>query len=112
MTLEIQPTELQSLLSNNEDEASPVTLIDCRELEERDLVCITPSIHLPMSQLPGGIEALEGKQAAPLVVYCHHGVRSQNVANWLGQQGFANVRSLAGGIDAWAEEIEPEMQRY
>lgn len=46
------------------------------------------------------------------VVYCHHGVRSLNVAAWLRQQGLDNVRSLAGGIDGWSLLIDPSLPRY
>lgn len=108
---EISPTELNNLLEANLS-AQSMVLVDCREQEERDVASIVSSLHLPMSKLPEGLEVLEGKQQTPLVVYCHHGVRSQNVAAWLAEQGYADVRSLAGGIDAWAVQIEPEMARY
>jgi rhodanese-related sulfurtransferase len=45
-------------------------------------------------------------------VYCHHGVRSRQVANWLRGQGFAQVQSLAGGIDRWTLEIDATLPRY
>ena len=48
----------------------------------------------------------------PLVVYCHHGMRSAWAANWLRAMGYENVYNLTGGIDAWAERIEPGMARY
>jgi rhodanese-related sulfurtransferase len=49
---------------------------------------------------------------ATIVVYCHHGVRSALAAQWLSEQGFPAVRNLAGGIDAWAEEVDETMPRY
>jgi rhodanese-related sulfurtransferase len=48
----------------------------------------------------------------PLVVICHHGVRSFHATLWLRQHGFENALNLAGGIDAWASEIDTSMQRY
>jgi len=47
-----------------------------------------------------------------LIVYCHHGVRSQRVANWLTGNGFADVASMTGGIDLWSVEVQPELPRY
>jgi rhodanese-related sulfurtransferase len=48
----------------------------------------------------------------PVLIYCHHGVRSLHAAEWLAGQGFSRVRSLAGGIDGWARVYEPGMRRY
>jgi rhodanese-related sulfurtransferase len=48
----------------------------------------------------------------PLVVVCHHGVRSMNVTVWLRNQGFENAQSLRGGIDAWSVEVDPKVARY
>jgi rhodanese-related sulfurtransferase len=48
----------------------------------------------------------------PLVVVCHHGVRSMNVTVWLRNQGFENAQSLRGGIDAWSVEVDPNVARY
>ena len=47
-----------------------------------------------------------------IVVICHHGVRSLNVANWLRNQGFEQAQSLRGGIDAWSRDVDPAMARY
>ena len=110
--IEIQPAVLRDLLENGDPAGGSVTLVDCREPEERELVLIEPSVHLPMSALPKGLDSLESVRDSQVVVYCHHGVRSQNVAAWLTEQGFSNVCSLAGGIDAWAVEVEPGMSRY
>ncbi len=46
------------------------------------------------------------------VVYCHHGVRSQQAVDYLRQRGFENVRNLDGGIDAWARDRDPSLARY
>jgi adenylyltransferase/sulfurtransferase len=48
----------------------------------------------------------------PIVVYCHHGMRSQRACDWLRRAGYQNVFNLIGGIDAWADQIEPTMKRY
>ena len=54
----------------------------------------------------------ELQKGSEIVVICHHGIRSQQVANFLKQMGFNNLSNLAGGIDAWARDIEPTMARY
>ncbi len=46
------------------------------------------------------------------MVYCHHGVRSLNVVNWLREQGIENCQSVAGGIDAWSLAVDPSVPRY
>jgi rhodanese-related sulfurtransferase len=85
-------------------------LLDVREHEERETARIEPSIHIPM----GEIEARKSELPADrtIVVYCHHGGRSQMVAAYLEQEGFRSVINLRGGIDAWAVEVDPSVPRY
>jgi rhodanese-related sulfurtransferase len=105
--LEIDPEELQQSLASA---AEPPILLDVREPWEF-AIC-----HLPGSLLLAelGLAALLARlQAAPLVVtVCHHGVRSVSAAIYLRQHGVASARSLAGGVDAWAQSIDPRMPRY
>ncbi len=87
-------------------------LLDCREQNEYDLVHLDGATSLPMSTLTDQAGELESFRERPIVVYCHHGGRSFQVATWLRQQGFSRTQSMAGGIDQWALEIEPGMMRY
>lgn len=87
-------------------------LFDCREQDEFDLVKIEGAVHLPMSELMTRVSELEPYREQPIVVHCHHGGRSLQVASWLRGQGFVSVASMAGGIDQWAAGIEPGMTRY
>ncbi len=48
----------------------------------------------------------------PLILFCHHGVRSLHVAAWLRERGVENAQSMAGGIDQWSREIDPSVPRY
>jgi len=74
-------------------------------------VClIAGSIEIAMAALPGALDRLDPDR--PVVALCHHGVRSLRAAAWLRQQGFAQAVSLAGGIDAWARQVDPAMARY
>ena len=66
----------------------------------------------PAQEDAGRVEELEPHRQRPIIVHCHHGGRSQQVTLWLRGQGFAHVQNMAGGIDAWATEIEPGMARY
>lgn len=102
---EITPAELQQLLSNDQ----PPTLIDVREEGEAAICSIEGSTLIPMSTLPSRFDEIPADR--PVVLYCHHGMRSMMAGQWLAQHGY-EVLSLAGGIDRWAAEIDPEMARY
>lgn len=100
------------------DQGDPIVLLDVREPEERAFCAIggfatAADLHIPMNEIPGRLleirTAAEGKT---LVVYCHHGVRSLAVAQWLAGQGVRDVANLDGGIDVWAALIDPEVPRY
>jgi rhodanese-related sulfurtransferase len=94
------------------DAGDPLVLLDCRERNEYDFVRLEAARLVPMSELPQRVGELDELRDAEMVVYCHHGVRSRQVANWLRGQGFAHVQSLAGGIDRWAQEIDGTLPRY
>jgi len=98
-------------LSDARGSAERVSLIDCREPAEHEIVHLEGATLIPMGETPsrvGEIAALKGR----VVVYCHHGMRSLQVAQWLRANGVPGVQSLAGGIDAWAVEIDPSAPRY
>jgi len=86
--------------------------VDCREQDEFDKVRIEGAVLIPMSQIAERASELEAHRNSDVIVHCHHGGRSLRVATWLRQQGFSKAQSMAGGIDAWAIEIEPGMARY
>jgi len=94
------------------DMGDPLVLLDCREPNEYDFVRLDSARLVPMSELAERVGELDSIRDAEIVVYCHHGVRSRQVANWLRGQGFAHVQSLAGGIDRWAQEIDAALPRY
>jgi rhodanese-related sulfurtransferase len=87
-------------------------LLDCREPDEHAIVRIAAARLLPMSQLAARLGELELLKDRQIAVHCHHGGRSLKVANWLRSQGFAKAQSMAGGIDAWALEIDRSLARY
>lgn len=89
-----------------------MALIDCREPAEFQTASIPGASLLPMSQWAESAPELEKLQGKHVVVLCHHGGRSMRVAQWLRANGFPNAQSMAGGIDAWSQEIDPNVPRY
>ncbi len=87
-------------------------LIDCREPDEYNLVHIDAAELIPMSQFAGRVAELEKYRDGAIVVHCHHGGRSLRVVKWLRDNGFPNAQSMAGGIDAWSQEIDTTKPRY
>ena len=106
--LEIDVETLRDKLAANGD----LFLLDCREPQEHATVHIEQATLIPMSELTDRVAELEPQRQREIVVHCHHGGRSLRVTHWLRQQGFERVSNLAGGIDAWAERIDPTLPRY
>lgn len=86
-------------------------LIDCREPSEYSRCRIEGAELIPMREIPQALERL-GDPQTPLVIHCHHGGRSLRVAEFLRAQGFDLAQSMAGGIDAWSQQIDPSVPRY
>ena len=86
-------------------------LLDVREAWETKAVGFPGARAMPMGEVPArAYNELDPDQR--IVVICHHGVRSLNVANWLRNQGFEQAQSLRGGIDAWARDVDSAVARY
>jgi rhodanese-related sulfurtransferase len=85
-------------------------LLDVREAVEVATCAIPGSQHLPMGQVPESLDALPKDRL--ILVQCHHGGRSLRVTQFLRANGFTKVTNVAGGIDAWAREIDPTLARY
>ena len=98
-------------LDERRQRCEAIRLIDCREPWENEFVRLEQSTLIPMNDTPSRVEELRGMEGQ-LVVYCHHGVRSMYVVQWLRSQGLTDVVSLAGGIDAWSLEVDPDLPRY
>jgi rhodanese-related sulfurtransferase len=108
MVRQMWPHELQAKLEAGE----PVHLVDVRQPEEYAICRLAGSQLIPLGELHHRGGEVEPPTGAAVVVYCHHGVRSITGAAILGQQGLENVYSLAGGIDAWSQLIDPAVPRY
>jgi rhodanese-related sulfurtransferase len=104
---EITPKDLKARLDRND---RPL-LLDVRQDWETKLCRLDNAVHIPIEEIELRIEELN--PADEIVVYCHQGVRSAAVAQYLREQhGFQNVKNLAGGLDAWARTVDPTMRRY
>jgi len=85
-------------------------LLDVRENFECEIAYIKGSLHIPMNQIPQRLNEIDSSKAC--VVICHHGIRSQQVANFLEHSGFTNIHNLSGGINAWSIECDNSISRY
>ncbi|PYM15100.1 MAG: sulfurtransferase [Candidatus Rokuibacteriota bacterium] len=103
---EITPRDLKQRLDANDH---PV-LLDVRQDWETQICRLANAVHIPIEEIELRTEELD--PSAETVVYCHQGVRSAAVAEYLRQLGFRDVKNLAGGLDAWARTIDPTMRRY
>ena len=109
LPLEITPREVKQRL----DAGEKLALIDVREPFEFQQTRIAGAELIPMRSVPAELSRLEAKSDdGALIVFCHHGVRSLNVVNWLREQGVSECQSMAGGIDRWSLEIDPSVARY
>lgn len=88
-------------------------LIDCREPEELAIASIEGAENYPLSTLGQRLPELEAlDRSREIIIFCHHGRRSQGMADFMVERGFQNALSMAGGIDAWSREIDSATPRY
>ena len=104
---EISSRDLAAAL---QDRAGSVQIVDVREPWEWELARIEGASLLPLGELPGRLAEVDPR--VDIVTVCHHGLRSLHARELLRAAGFTRVRSLAGGIDQWARDVEPDMARY
>ena len=107
MDLEIIPQEVKQL----REQGQLFTLLDVREPWEHQTARIEGAKMIPMGDVPSRAHQ-ELDPDEHIVVYCHHGVRSLNVANWLRQQGFEQTQSMRGGIDQWSRSVDAKVPVY
>lgn len=93
-----------------DDSRPKPVLLDVREPWEFELCRIAGSQHIPMHLVPMRCDEIEEDQ--DVVVICHHGGRSMQVAMFLERKGFGRVYNLMGGVEAWAEQVDPATRRY
>ena len=106
MGFTITPRELKDRL----DKGEQIFILDVREPWEYSLAKIEGSVLIPLGSLPQSLDKLD--RNAEIVAHCHHGMRSADAMGFLLHQGFAKVKNLVGGIDAWSVQIDPTVPRY
>jgi adenylyltransferase/sulfurtransferase len=103
---EIGALELRDELRRNPD----LLVLDVRDRQEYEIVHLEGAVLVPLSELPDRLSELDGHKE--IVTHCHHGARSLKALEILKAAGFSKVRSLRGGIDAWAVNVDPSLPRY
>src|SRR5262245_65320534 len=103
MPRQISARELAQHLANER----PVLLLDVRRPDEHAFVALPGSVLIPLNELANRLGEVQPAAGAMVVTYCHHGMRSLSAAAILERAGILDVRSLAGGIDAWSREVDP-----
>ena len=107
------PIEITCLAVKDKiDTGEPFLFIDCRNPDEHAQARIEGTRLVPMNEISTRIAEFEAYREQEIVIHCHHGGRSARVADWLREQGFAKARTMVGGIDRWAEEIDRSVPRY
>ena len=103
---DIGPQELKRRL----DAGEALTVLDVREPWEIKLASLPGTLNIPLNEVPARLGELNPH--AELVVMCHAGGRSRRAAEFLSARGFTHVANLAGGIDAWSRDIDPDLPTY
>ena len=106
LPIEISVADVKSMM----DAGESFLFIDCGEQNEHDYCQIDSAVLIPMRETPNRLD--EFAESSRVIVFCHHGMRSLQVANYLRQQGILAAQSMAGGIDRWSVEVDPAVQRY
>ena len=104
--LEITPKEVKAKLERGQK----LLLVDVREPHEHALCRIEGAVLIPMGTIPANLQKLDVDE--DVICFCHHGMRSMDVAYWLRSKGVSGAKSMAGGIDRWSTEIDPNVPRY
>jgi adenylyltransferase/sulfurtransferase len=103
---EISAPELAQALAGS----APPLVVDVREPHEWEIAALEGALLIPLATLPARLAELD--PGRPIVTVCHRGARSMRALELLRAAGYSKVRSLKGGVDAWAREVAPDMQRY
>lgn len=106
-----EPFEIDTLtLKERLDGENPPAVLDVREPWEIDIVSIDGALTIPLGEITRRVDELPHDRS--LAVICHHGGRSAQATAWLRNQGFDLATNVAGGIDAWARNVDPTLSRY
>ena len=105
---EIDVHDLKKMMDAGDD----FLLVDCRQPDEHETCRIEGSVLIPRNEVEDRIGELGTDTNRTIVVHCHHGGRSSIVTDYLRGQGYSGAQNLAGGIEAWSQQIDPSVPRY
>lgn len=108
--MEVGPVEAQAMIADG------ALVVDVREPDEWKICRVDGAVLLPLGEVDERADELEDEHGAdentPIVVYCHHGVRSLTATALLQAKGLRGARSMAGGIDLWSVAVDGDVARY
>ena len=104
MVIEISAQDAAAAL-----QADDTILLDVREAVELQSAAVDGALHIPMGEIPGRLAEIPRDRN--VICMCHLGGRSMQVAAFLGAQGYERVANLTGGIEAWAQDVDPGVVR-
>lgn len=107
-SIEIEPLAVAAL----QESGTAFRLIDCREPDEWDTTKIDGAELLPLGDIPNRYQGVLPDPEEPVVIHCHHGVRSAKATHFLRQKGYRKVWSMARGIEGWSLEVDESVPRY
>jgi rhodanese-related sulfurtransferase len=102
------PLQVKAMLAADD----PPLLIDCRTSDEHASCRIDGCTLVPLQELSLRIDELRDHAADPVIVYCRSGRRSLSAAQFMKSEGFTSVWSMAGGINQWANDVDPSIDPY
>ena len=85
-------------------------LLDVREAQELAVAQVAGAVHIPMGEIPARLAELDSEKT--IICMCHGGMRSAQVAGFLAAQGYENAINLTGGINAWSQQVDPDIPTY
>ena len=104
---ELTASEAASVLANDPDNH---VLLDVREAVELQMAALDHAVHIPMGEIPARIDELD--RSKTIICLCKSGGRSAQVGRYLLEQGFTRVINMAGGINAWSEDVDASVPLY
>ena len=107
MMMNLSPQGLAELLSKE----GKLRLIDVRERDEWEICRLPKAELIPLSEFASRVPEELGREE-DIILYCHHGVRSERAGQYLLKNGYQHVRNLSGGINAWSVEVDAGVRRY
>ena len=102
----------QELAEKRQQDDGGFLLLDVRSDQELELAALHPCKHIPLHELQERVGELAAWRDKEVICLCHHGIRSATARNFLAAEGFTHARNLAGGIDAYALDVDPDLPRY